>query len=243
MQRHRFFASPAQLRGAVITLALDEAHHLSRVLRLAPGNTAYCFDGQGAEYECEVQRVSRDEVTLRIVSRLGNEVESPLHLTLAQGMTKGDKFDWIVQKAVELGCSRFVPLITEHSEVRRTDGLDQKMLRWRRIALEATKQCGRRTIMEIAPAVAFGDLCESMRDEKKFALFFSERKGLRLGNAHVGREVTLVIGPEGGWSERESHLAEECGLIPVHLGSRVLRAETAAVTAVALAQYVFGDLG
>lgn len=243
MQRHRFFASPAQLRGAVITLALDEAHHLSRVLRLAPGNTAYCFDGQGSEYECEVQRVSRDEVTLKIMSRLGNEVESSLHLTLAQGLTKGDKFDWIVQKAVELGCSRFIPLITEHSEVRRTDGLEQKMLRWKRIALEATKQCGRRTIMEIAPAVSVGDLCVSIRDEKKFGFFFSERKGLKLGNTSVGQEITLVVGPEGGWSERELQQAEDCGLIPVHLGSRVLRSETAAVTAVALAQYVFGDLG
>ena len=97
--------------------------------------------------------------------------------------------------------------------------------------------------MEIAPAVSVGDLCESLRDEKKFGLFFSERKGLKLGKTSVGSEMTLVVGPEGGWSERESQLAEECGLIPVHLGSRVLRSETAAVTAVALAQFVFGDLG
>ena len=168
-------------------------------------------------------------------------VESPLSLTLAQALVKGDKFDWVVQKATELGVTRIVPLLTEHSEFRKAEGRELRLLRWRRIALEATKQCGRRKLIELGEVQNFQQFCET--EPNGLRLIFSERGGKGLAQMASANSVTLAIGPEGGWSENEIKLAEIHGFVPVHLGNRILRTETAAVAAVSLAQYLFGDLG
>ena len=245
MQRHRFYAPPAQIIGSQIILDADESHHLARVLRLVPGAVVFAFDGEGKEYECEIARVGKREAELSVRARLENEVESPLELTLGQALVKGDKFDWVVQKAVELGVTRIVPLATEHSDVRRAEAREQRLPRYRRIALEATKQCGRRTLAEITEAQSFAQFC-STRQGKHLKLFLSERGGHRLhnvaGERQDGAPVSLAVAPEGGWSDAELELAAQHGFIPVHLGTRILRTETAAIAAVALAQYLFGDL-
>ncbi len=240
MQRHRFFAPPSSLFDSRIVLDAEESHHLARVLRLVPGATVFAFDGNGAEYECEVARVHKDAAELQVIARLSNEVESPLALTLGQALIKGDKFDWVVQKATELGVTRLVPLVTEHSEFRKAEGRELRLQRWRRIALEATKQCGRRKLIELAEVTTFAQFCAAATGVK---LIFSERGGNKLADVSRADSVTLAIGPEGGWSEGELTLAEAQGFLPVHLGNRILRTETAAVAAVALAQYVFGDFG
>ncbi len=241
MQRHRFFAPPARLFDSRIILDAEESHHLARVLRLLPGATVFAFDGNSAEYECEVARVSKEATELNVIARLSNEVESPLSLTLAQALVKGDKFDWVVQKATELGVTRIVPLVTEHSEFRKAEGRELRLQRWRRIALEATKQCGRRKLIEMAEAQSFQQFCEAETDGLR--LIFSERGGKTLAEVARSNAVTLTIGPEGGWSESELRFAETQGFLPIHLGNRILRTETAAVTAVSLAQYLFGDFG
>jgi 16S rRNA (uracil1498-N3)-methyltransferase len=238
MQRHRFFAPPSSLFDSRIALDAEESHHLARVLRLVPGAMVFAFDGNGAEYECEVARVHKDAAELQVIARLSNEVESPLQLTLGQALIKGDKFDWVVQKATELGVTRLVPLVTEHSELRKAEGRESRLQRWRRIALEATKQCGRRKLIELAEVATFVQFCAA---ETGVKLIFSERGGSRLADVPRANAVTLAIGPEGGWSERELTLAEAHGFLPVQLGNRILRTETAAVAAVALAQYAFGD--
>lgn len=240
MQRHRFFAPPARLFDSRIVLDAEESHHLARVLRLLPGATVFAFDGNGAEYECEIARVSKEATELNVLARLSNEVESPLSLTLAQALVKGDKFDWIVQKATELGVTRIMPLVTEHSEFRKAEGRELRLLRWRRIALEATKQCGRRKLIELGEVQNFQQFCET--EPNGLRLIFSERGGKGLAEMARLNSVTLAIGPEGGWSEGEIKLSETHAFVPVHLGSRILRTETAAVAAVSLAQYIFGDL-
>lgn len=239
MQRHRFFAPPSNIFESTIALDPDESHHLSRVLRLMPGATVYSFDGKGTEYECQVKRVTKDQAELSIIARLSNEVESPLQLTLGQAMVKGDKFDWVVQKATELGVTRLVPLLTEHSEFKKAEGRELRLQRWRRIALEATKQCGRRHLLEISEVQSVEQFCTTQTEALR--LIFSERKGNRLSEIQPARAVTVAIGPEGGWSERELLQAETAGFVPIHLGNRILRTETAAVAALALAQYLFGD--
>jgi 16S rRNA (uracil1498-N3)-methyltransferase len=201
----------------------------------------YMFDGNGAEYECEVARVHKDAAELNVIARLSNEVESPLALTLAQALVKGDKFDWIVQKATELGVTRIVPLITEHSDFRKAEGRELRVQRWRRIALEATKQCGRRQLTVIEDALNFQQFCTM--EMTGLRLIFSERGGKNLTELGRVNAVTLAIGPEGGWSQNELQLAEVQAFVPIHLGNRILRTETAAVTAVSLAQYLFGDFG
>jgi 16S rRNA (uracil1498-N3)-methyltransferase len=244
MQRHRFYAPPSQIAGPHITLDPDESHHLTRVLRLAPGAPAFAFDGEGNESECEVARVGKGAAELRVVARLGGEVESPLELTLGQALVKGDKFDWVVQKAVELGVTRVVPLAAEHSEIRKAAGRELRLPRWRRVALEATKQCGRRRLVEITEAESFEKFCATR--EVDLRVILSERGGRGLRELAAAREnvisVALAVAPEGGWSDEELRTAEAHGLTPVFLGPRTLRTETAAIAAVALIQHLFGDV-
>jgi 16S rRNA (uracil1498-N3)-methyltransferase len=243
MQRHRFYATPPQFDRSTITLDSDESHHLSRVLRLGVGARVFVFDGLGNEWECEVARVNRGAVELNLIRRLDDVVESPLNLTLAQALIKGDKFDWVVQKATELGVTRLVPLITDHS-APAGDSAGRRLERWRRIAHEAVKQCGRRSLVKITDTINFEDFCQT--EAGKNNLIFSERGGLNLSDvaAKLGciSELSLSVAPEGGWSDSEIQLGERSGFIPVHLGSRILRTETAAIAAVSLSQHLFGDM-
>ena len=246
MQRHRFYALKNQISDSQITLDGDEAHHLARVLRLSEGDHVFVFDGEGSEWECEITSVGKRESGLAILRQLDNRVESPLNLTLAQALIKGDKFDWVVQKATELGVTRIVPLLTEHSDVkmgkaRAEERAENRLQRWRRISMEALKQSGRRHLVEIVEPIRFADFCESSATGTN--LIFSERGGRRLHEMTNNlMPVSLSIASEGGWSERELQAAEASNFIAVHLGARILRTETAAVAAVTLAQYLFGDL-
>jgi 16S rRNA (uracil1498-N3)-methyltransferase len=243
MQRHRFYATPSQFDRSTITLDSDESHHLSRVLRLGEGARVFVFDGLGNEWECEVSQVRRGAAKLNLVRRLDDVVESPLNLTLAQAMIKGDKFDWVVQKATELGVTRIVPLITDHS-ASAGDSAARRLDRWRRIAHESVKQCGRRKPVEITDTVNFEDFCQTAGGKNN--LIFSERGGLSLRDVvlKIGpiNQLSLSVAPEGGWSDSEIQLSGKSGFIPVHLGSRILRTETAAIAAVILSQHLFGDM-
>ncbi|MGH9938858.1 MAG: 16S rRNA (uracil(1498)-N(3))-methyltransferase [Blastocatellia bacterium] len=245
MQRHRFYAAPSSFTGLSVTLDAEESHHLTRVLRLGPRARVFVFDGEGAEHECEVERVAKHEVELNLLRRLNDVVESPLRLTLALALIKGDKFDWVVQKSTELGVTRIVPLVTEHSDVKRAgERVESRLQRWRRISLEALKQCGRRRLVEILEPAPFDDFCGSAA--RNACLIFSERGGQSLREVSAKlqdvSQLSLCVASEGGWSEREWQKAEAGGLTPTHLGSRILRTETAAIAAVTLAQHLFGDL-
>jgi len=245
MQRHRFYAAPSSFTGLSVTLDAEESHHLTRVLRLGPRARVFVFDGEGAEHECEVERVAKREVELNLLRRLNDVVESPLRLTLALALIKGDKFDWVVQKSTELGVTRIVPLVTEHSDVKRAgERVESRLQRWRRISLEALKQCGRRSLVEILEPAPFDDFCGSAA--RNACLIFSERGGQSSREVSAKlqdvSQLSLCVASEGGWSEREWQKAEASGLTPMHLGSRILRTETAAIAAVTLAQHLFGDL-
>src|SRR5215470_15142718 len=175
MQRHRFYAAPSSFTETSVRLDADEAHHLTRVLRLGSGARVFVFDGEGVEHECEVARAAKHEVDLKL-RRLDDVVESPLRLTLAQALIKSDKFDWVIQKATELGATRIVPLVTEHSDIKRAeDRAEQRLQRWRRISLEALKQCGRRRLVEICEPAPFDEYCGSAA--RGACLIFSERGG------------------------------------------------------------------
>ena len=242
MQAHRFYTPGDTITGATIQLSADESHHLSRVLRLREGTTVYAFDGEGREWECEVSASHKTASTLTIRHEVTTPVESPLQLTLAQALVKGDKFDLVVQKATELGVSRIIPLMTEQSDIRRAEERsEQRLQRWQRISLEALKQCRRRRLVTISNPLPFPALCREVAGQT--TLLLAERGGSSLPViAAPSPGLTLCIGPEGGWSDRELELATTAGLTLVHLGPRILRTETAAIAAVSLAQYVYGDL-
>ncbi|NDD64278.1 MAG: 16S rRNA (uracil(1498)-N(3))-methyltransferase [Acidobacteria bacterium] len=254
MQRHRFHAPPGTLSAETIDLDAAESHHLARVLRLRAGDVVFAFDGEGREWECEVAASHHRSSRLAIRRQLEDTVESALDLTLAQALTRGDRFDLIVQKATELGVTRIIPVSSEHAETRKSvDRTEPRLERWQRISLEALKQCGRRRLVTITGPVPFPALCQELSGAP--AVIFSERGGrpfpttttpttrpTTTPTTRPNRGLTLVVGPEGGWSEAELSLASTHGLIPVHLGPRILRTETAAIAAVTIAQFLCGDL-
>jgi len=258
MARRRFYATSDLVEGAIVTLSSTETHHLMQVLRMTPGDSAFVFDGSGNEHKCTFRSVRNSLAQVEVAEKLIDIVESPTHLTLAQGLAKGEKFDFIVQKATELGVNRIAPLVTRYSDVRLVDQQAAKRVeRWQRISLEALKQCGRRKLVEISAPVAFQDFVRANKpsalDSSELSpcdgetwLTFNERGGLSISEALQGAAtagpVVALVGPEGGWSDGELDLLSERGCKSVTLGPRVLRTETAAVVAVTLIQHAMGDL-
>jgi 16S rRNA (uracil1498-N3)-methyltransferase len=258
MARRRFYAPPDDITASLVTLSVDETHHLIHVLRMTPGDEAFVFDGCGREYRCSFRRVEGNHAQLEIEDTLSNVVESALHLTLAQALVRGEKFDFIIQKATELGANAIAPLITRYSDVRLDDQQKIKRVeRWRRISLEALKQCGRRRLVEITTPRTLPEFI--MEREPSSAgtpgaashmpqafLLFSEQGGIAVTDALAGLpshcEVSALIGPEGGWSDDEFETMNDRGCKAVSLGPRVLRTETAAVVAMTLIQHAMGDL-
>ncbi len=243
MSRRRFYAAPEDVDTKIALLSSEETHHLARVLRLKTGDEAFVFDGCGREYRCRVSAID-SHARLEIIEELENEVESRASITLAQSLAKGEKFDFIVQKATELGVSRIVPLATDHADVKlREASREKRVERWRRISMESLKQCGRRKSVEIASPVA---LDEFLKSSDAVMFVFSERGGQAINEALADvsddSSVAALIGPEGGWSESELNRMEESGCRFVTLGPRVLRTETAAIVALALMQHAIGDL-
>lgn len=252
MTRRRFFAPPSAFNSELdsVALASDEARHLREVLRLKHGDEVYVFDGAGREFHCRIEESRRDSAQLNVLSEVEPDCpESPLDLTLGLALLKGEKFDLVVQKATELGVARVIPVITRHSDIRLRDDSDavKRVARWQRIALEATKQSRRAVVPEVHNPMAFGSLIKTPAEPEMPRLIFSEREGKSLIEAVTDVPVgvvrmTALVGSEGGWADAELAAARDAGWILVTLGGRILRAETAAITVVALIQHLYGDL-
>ncbi|MGI8812359.1 MAG: 16S rRNA (uracil(1498)-N(3))-methyltransferase [Pyrinomonadaceae bacterium] len=237
----RFFAPRDNIDDSVITLDASETRHLRDVLRLKKGDAANVFDGTGGEYSCIVDAVEKQDTRLTILEKVPPSApESPLELTLAACQLPGDKFDLLVQKAVELGVKRLVPLYSIRTEVR-SSGAERRRGRWEKIALGAAKQCGRATLMSIDAPVAFADFAISPGADST-VYFFSERDGQKLPPVAPGKKITAFVGPKGGWDDSEIALAREQDFAIITLGGRVLRAETAAITFAAILQHRLGDV-
>jgi 16S rRNA (uracil1498-N3)-methyltransferase len=232
-------------------LAADEARHLRDVLRLGRGHEVSVFDGEGREFRCVVEETLRERATLKVCGEVEPlRPESPLRLTLAVALLKGEKFDWVVQKATELGAARIIPIITKLADVRLRDEADgaRRVTRFQRIALEACKQSGRSLIPQIDSPLAFKELVESASPESgEWRVMFVERGGRGLSETVEKlmarpRVATALVGSEGGWTVEEIAEAHAARWSVVTLGGRTLRAETAALTVAALLQHLFGDL-
>jgi len=253
MTRRRFYAPTTAFDKDqnVVTLIADEARHLREVLRLKAGAEVFVFDGAGKEFHCRITESRRDTAQLKVLAEVSPaKPESPLQLTLALALLKGEKFDLVVQKATELGVARIVPVITKHADIRLRDESDaaKRVTRWQRIAMEAAKQSGRAVVPAVASVISFASLIETTSaDERSNCLMFSERDGQSLlqtneGLAADSKQMTALVGSEGGWSDEEIEAARAAGWTIVTLSGRTLRAETAAIAVVALLQHIFGDL-
>jgi 16S rRNA (uracil1498-N3)-methyltransferase len=237
--------------GEHVTLADSAASHVTRVLRLRTGAALTLFNGRGGEYAGSIVVARSGEVTVAVGDHRAEERESPLALTLAQGISRGERMDFVVQKATELGVKQLVPILAERSVVR----LDaqqtlRKLNHWHAIAVAACEQSGRNRLPEVlAPVTLGGFLRESARDTEggraaaTLRLLLSPAAAAALGDVPPpAGAVTVLIGPEGGLTDGEHEAALAAGFIAVRLGPRVLRTETAAIVALALLQRQFGDL-
>ncbi len=248
MTRRRFYAPPSDFNShrETVTLAVDEARYLREVLRLKVGDDVYVFNGEGREFQCRIEESRRDSASLNIISEVeAARPESPLNLSLAVALLKGEKFDLVVQKATELGANRIIPMITKLADIRLRDKSDagKRVSRWQRIALEASKQSGRAVVPAVEEPAAFDSIVRSL--EPSSAFLFSERDGRPLMEIKESIPVTTLtafIGSEGGWTDQELELARNAGLTIVTLGGRTLRAETAAISVTTLLQHLYGDI-
>lgn len=234
------------VQGARVTFDAQETRHLARVLRLRPGDVLRVVDGSGDELTVRLTRVEARRAEGELLGRQPRPSESPLQLTLAQGLPKGDKMEAIIRMATELGVSRIVPVLTERSVVRMdAAGAAGRLARWQRVAREAAKQCGRAVLPEVAAVCPLAGWLRE-RDGGGLLLCLWEEERAPLSEqlpAGTVTQATLVVGPEGGLSAPEIALLVAAGAIVAGLGPRILRTETAGPVGLALLQAHYGDLG
>ncbi len=236
MSRRCYSETP--IDGPSATLTGSEAHHLLHVLRATPGTAVTLFDGSGHEFEAEVAKCGRSSMDLVILSERAVSRELPFELTLGVTLPKGDRQRWIVEKATELGVTRLVPLVTERSVATAEKHAGEKLSRY---VIEASKQCGRNRLMQIAEPMAWPDWLQSANDDAAASLprarkWIAHPGGRALAAADLAQPVptAIAIGPEGGLTDAEIDAATAAGWTLIGLGPRILRIETAAISLAAL---------
>jgi len=248
---HRFYAAPENIRADKIAIKDEEFHHLARVLRLHAGDPVLVFDGLGTEYRGTIELVNKENALMKIEASQYMAGESPLEIWLIQGIAKGDKMEFVIQKATELGVRGIIPLEAERSVVKLAkDKTTEKEKRWQKAAVEAAKQSGRARIPTVESPRKLRQIMDGLPPER-LLLAPWEEGGVSLKTLlrqqsepeGAGLPVYIMIGPEGGLEKSEVALAQEYGGIPVSLGPRILRTETAGLAAIVALMYERGDWG
>lgn len=252
----RYFVSPQAIRDQQVRITGDDVKHITRVLRLQPGDEVICADGRGNSYLVRLTNLQPDAVVGDMIRKLDEKVESQVNLTLVQGLPKSDKMDLIVQKGTEMGIQRFVPIETERTIVQYDAKKETKRLeRWQRIAKEAAEQSHRLVIPELQEVTSFRAWME--REARAYDLLLiayeaEAEQGMRevlqrysVDSPHrvIPRSIAVVIGPEGGLTKEEVDFALKKGARAVTLGPRILRTETAGLVAAAIILYHYGQMG
>lgn len=238
----RFFVE--SIEGDLLTVTGDDARHIGRSLRMRPGEELTLCDTCGTDCRCVIESVSDTAVLVKVLERRPSDTEPTVAVTLYQGYPKGDKLETVIEKAVELGVSRIVPVLTERSVARPDDkSAARKLERWQRRALEAAKQCGRGRIPQVEAMIPFSQLPRRM-SEHGTALFCYELGGQPLSRS-ISPDCTdaaIFIGPEGGISALEAEALTEAGASAVTLGPRILRTETAPLAAITAVMLLTGNM-
>ncbi len=229
--------------GRVVTLPDSAAIHLARVLRLKPGDPCLLFNGDGNDYAARITVLGKREVRAQIDSSCEVDNESPLAITLVQGIARGDRMDWILQKSTELGVHAFLPTSSERSEVRlEGERGDKRVAHWRSVVIAACEQSGRARVPAMSPPQPLQRSLSGLDVEARFILDPKASRSIADLDS-PGAACVLAVGPEGGWSPRDRTMMEAVGFTGLRLGPRVLRTETAGLAAIAALQSRFGDLG
>jgi len=243
-----FFIEPSAATDPVVSITGSEAHHIKNVLRLKPGDSLKLFDGTGYEYDAVISGISAKAVAVEIRKRIRAAPPSDVQIIVAQAFLKEKKMDDLVRKLCELGVTRWIPFFSERS-IARPDAqrLAGRSQRWNRIATEAVKQCRRIDTLQIGDALSFEKALELGSRCDLRIVFWENETSLLVKNvpsrANPIKEVLVMLGPEGGFTDQEIKKLLNCGFQSAGLGPRILRAETATIAAVTLIQYLYGDMG
>lgn len=250
----RFYCPGEITAGRSIELPASAAHHAARVLRLEQGGQITLFNGNGGEFSAIIARIDKSGVMVAVEKQFDIERESSLNITLVQAVCASEKMDWIMQKAVELGVSRIQPIATRRSVVKLAgERADKRARHWQQVVISACEQCGRNHLPQVLPLLSLSDwLGEQMAERKSphagasdklhFMLSPTATKSLRdFPEAATVTTLTLLVGPEGGLTPEEEVAAQATGFVPLRLGGRILRTETAALATVAALQALWGD--
>jgi 16S rRNA (uracil1498-N3)-methyltransferase len=248
MSNHRFYNAEILSMGAIAKLSDNTAVHATRVLRLNVGDTIKLFNGDGLDYTCELLSVKKSEVLAKIISREAINNESPLNITLLQGISSGDRMDYTIQKAVELGVALIQPLNTERSVVKLSaERAEKRLEHWQNVVRSACEQCGRAKIPKVVAPVSLtawlgAYIYEASRVSSVTRIILNPIGAKQLSTLpKTTQSIQLLIGAEGGLSQVEIDLAASHGFQSITLGPRILRTETAALAAIATMQALWGD--
>ncbi len=244
---HRFFINPNEFQSEVPVIRGADAIHIARVLRLGSGDNFEVLDGNGKGALAQIISIGEPGVSLRFLEEFTPKGEPTIKVTLVQGLGKGEKMDWIVQKSTELGVSEVIPMVCHRSVVHYTDDKAfKKQERWQRIALEAAKQSRRAKIPVVHMPQKMSDVLNNIPKETLAIIPWEEERvnGLQQFLTKADRDsLYIIIGPEGGFEPWEIKQAVEKGVLPITLGARILRTETAGLACIAVVMFTSGDLG
>ncbi|MCP4397179.1 MAG: 16S rRNA (uracil(1498)-N(3))-methyltransferase [bacterium] len=250
--KHRFFVPPPQIKNGKVCIRGTDVWHITKVLRLSQGQKVIVFDGSGREYLVALDKPKRQEVFGFVLEQWEQPSESPLKLSLVQAVPKSDKMDLIVQKATEIGVNEIIPLSTTRSiwgtkpKHNQDAKVYQRLERWSRIGIEAAKQSCRTSVPLIRPLLSIEEFLSHPLETDLQLLLWEEEQQMTLkdtlrNQAGSVRSASIVIGPEGGFTADESELFQQHDYLPVSLGKRILRTETAGPVVLGILQYEFGD--
>lgn len=240
---YHFFADRERIGRGEVSLVGGDVNHIRNVLRMKPGERVAVSDGTGGEYLCEVRQVGSGEVILDILEERDGGAELPARIYLFQGLAKGDKMEWIIQKAVELGVHQVIPVAAARSVVKLDEKKEQdRVRRWNGIAQSAAKQSGRGIIPQVTGVLSFQEALEHSDGFDVNVIPYERARGMektrrQLGRIRPGMDVGIFIGPEGGFEEREIAMAQSRGVEAVSLGRRILRTETAGLMILSVIGY------
>mgnify|MGYP000050009849 CR=1 FL=1 len=243
MRISRIYTADELSVGQMLQLDRDASNHLSRVLRLKVGNPVVLFNGDGSDYHGVIEIIERNQVSVHIQNSESQNMESPLHIHLYQGVSRGDKMDLTLQKGVELGIKEFTPLLTERCGVKLDlKRWEKKVQHWEKVIQSACEQCGRSTLPRLNPVIEISTALEQTNSSHHFFLHPDAKESFSAySEAEPTASIALWVGPEGGFSDKEVEQALNNNITPVQLGPRVLRTETAALAAVSVMNTLWGD--
>ncbi len=245
---HQFFTSPSNINNGKITIENADINHLKNVLRMKQGERIKISDGAGGIYICSIDCMQDGMVSAKIEEEYHTDTELPSKIYLFQGLPKGEKMEWIIQKAVELGVHEIIPVATKRAVVKLDDKkAAKKIIRWNAIAKGAAQQSGRGMIPEVHEVLTFGQALEYAKNLDVKCIPYELAEGMSETKAFIegleaGKKIGIFIGPEGGFEETEIQAAKEVGIVPITLGKRILRTETAAVTVLSIFMYQLESL-